>query len=190
MPTIELLTPTLSEEPVAETGTVATRNGSGGDIVLVDNGKPHARLLLQLIAERVVATTPYDNAVVLEKGAASRILQADEVADLATTYAAAITGLGDCGACSACSLSDALLLEAAGVPSTVVISDVFSAHVASFAASLGFPGYHHVAVPHPVSSRERGELERFADQVSPLVVAQLTASTQVLTTARRTAGQG
>ena len=76
-----------------------------------------------------------------------------EAAELAATSDLVITGLGDCGACSVCSVGDALRMELAGVPSTVVISDVFVGHVASFAASQGFPAYRTVAVPHPVSSK-------------------------------------
>ena len=73
-----------------------------------------------------------------------------------------IAGLGDCGACSACSLGDALKMEGAGVPSTVLISDVFVGHVASFVGHDGLPRLPHAVVPHPVSSKDDAQLGVFA----------------------------
>ena len=64
-------------------------------------------------------------------------------------------------------------MESAGVPATVLISDVFSAHVASFAATLGMPGYHSAVVPHPVSSKDAAQLARYAAAVAPRVAEQL-----------------
>jgi hypothetical protein len=66
-------------------------------------------------------------------------------------------------------------MEAAGVPSTVVISDVFVAHVASFAKTLGMPGYHNAVVPHPVSSKNDEQLRKFAAAVAQDVRRQLEA---------------
>ena len=71
-----------------------------------------------------------------------------------------IAGLGDCGACSACSLRDAVAFERLGVPATVVITDAFVGHVARFADALGLPGYPALVVPHPVSSKDAEHLAR------------------------------
>jgi hypothetical protein len=101
------------------------------------------------------------------------VLDDAQVAELARSADAVIAGLGDCGACSACSLADAIRVESAGVPATVVISDVFVAHVASFAKTLGMPGYHSAVVPHPVSSKNDEQLRRFAAEVAPVVRRQL-----------------
>ena len=96
-----------------------------------------------------------------------------------------IAGLGDCGACSTCSLGDALKMEGAGIPSTVLISDVFIGHIASVAVMMGMPGYHTAVVPHPVSSKNDDQLAAFAvlavDQVrqqlvGPTVIAPVAAN--------------
>ena len=61
-----------------------------------------------------------------------------------------------------------------GVPSTVLISDVFIGNVASFAAAMGMPGYHSAVVPHPVSSKSDEQLAGYAAQVVDQIAVQLT----------------
>ena len=72
-----------------------------------------------------------------------------------------VAGLGDCGACTACSVHDALLwMETAGAPSTVLVTEVFVFTVARFSKVLGGPGYHHLALPHPVATKSAGRRRR------------------------------
>ncbi len=175
MTTIDLLVPVLPEQPPPADLRMADRRPleAGAHLVLVDNGKPKARELMELIADRLRQRTGIASVEVFAKGSASRVLDDDEVVALADRADAVIAGLGDCGACSACSLGDALRMEGAGVPSTVLISDVFTAHVASFAATMGLPGYHAAVVPHPVSSKGTGTLAGYADAVADSVLEQL-----------------
>ena len=107
-----------------------------------------------MIADGLRERFPVASVEVFNKGAASRVIDDDEIAAIAASSDAVIAGLGDCGACSACSLGDALKMEGAGVPSTVLISDVFIGHIASFSVAMGLPGYHTAVVPHPVSSKD------------------------------------
>ncbi len=175
MATIELVSPVVAAEPPPAGQHLAPRRalGTGTRLTLIDNGKPRARDLLLMIAAELGRCSGLDHVRVISKGSASRVIDDAEVADIAATADAVIAGLGDCGACSACSLADAIRMEQAGVPSTVLISDVFGEHVASFAATLGMPGYHSAAVPHPVSSRSDAQLARFAAAVAPRIVEQL-----------------
>lgn len=69
-----------------------------------------------------------------------------------------------------------MLLEEAGVPATVLITEPFQGIVASHAARLGAPGYHALVVPHPIWSRDDAGLASLARQVADAAVAQLTAS--------------
>lgn len=174
MATIELVSPELQDAPPPAGLRPAARRVLGPDtrLVLVDNGKPRAKELLTLIAERL-RDGGFANVRVLSKPSASAVLDDAQVAELARSADAVIAGLGDCGACSACSLADAIRVENVGVPATVVISDVFVAHVASFAKTLGMPGYHSAVVPHPVSSKNDEQLRRFAAEVAPVVRRQL-----------------
>jgi hypothetical protein len=67
-----------------------------------------------------------------------------------------------------------VLLEEAGVPATVLITEPFQGIVASHAAKLGAPGYHALVVPHPIWSRDAAGMEALARQVVDAAVAQLT----------------
>jgi hypothetical protein len=67
-------------------------------------------------------------------------------------------------------------MERAGVPATVLISDVFTGHIASFAVTLGMPGYHSAVVPHPVSSKDDAQLARLAAAVTGQIAEQLAGT--------------
>lgn len=68
-----------------------------------------------------------------------------------------------------------MLLEQAGVPATVLITEPFQGIVASHAARLGAPGYHALVVPHPVWASDEDGLRTLARQVVDAALAQLTA---------------
>lgn len=182
MSRIELLVPIMHDEVAPAVGTLAPRRRlrPGAQLTLIDNGKPKARLLLQRIAEDLRDRLDLGEVAVYVKGSASRVISEAEAAELAAVSGVVIAGLGDCGACSVCSVGDALRMELAGVPATVVISDVFVGHVASFARSMGFPGYRTVVVPHPVSSKSEDQLAAFARAVVDDVADQLVGTSDVL----------
>jgi hypothetical protein len=179
MSTIELMVPEVPEEAPPTDLKMAPRRsfGDGARLTLIDNGKPKARELLLMIADGLRARFPIVNVEVFAKGSASRVIDDDEIAALAQSSDAVIAGLGDCGACSACSLGDALKMEGAGVPATVLISDVFVGHIASFSVSMGMPGYHTAVVPHPVSSKDDEQLAAYATSVVDVIASQLTGET-------------
>ncbi|HEY1133822.1 MAG TPA: UGSC family (seleno)protein [Nocardioides sp.] len=157
---------------------VAARGAAGERplrIGLVDNGKPKARELLVLLAEELAARVPVASTHLVSKPSAASPLDDAEADALAAASDVVVTGLGDCGACSACSLQDALLLERRGVPATVLITDVFVAHVNRFAGVLGAPGYHHLVVPHPVATKTPEHLRMLARGAVDASLAQLTA---------------
>jgi hypothetical protein len=167
-----VLRPDVPEPPVA-VATLAPRAVSGGRLVLIDNGKPKAGELLGFLAAELLGPLGLSGVEVVRKDAAGRPLEASEVETIAQRGDLVITGLGDCGSCSACSLYDAIAFERAGVPATVVITDAFVGHVARFAVQFGLPGYHHLVVPHPVSSRDDRQLRRMAADLATTAAAQL-----------------
>jgi len=67
-----------------------------------------------------------------------------------------------------------VLVERAGAPATVLITEPFQGLVASHAAKLGLPGYHALVVPHPVWSKDADGLRRLARGLVPAALAQLT----------------
>jgi hypothetical protein len=142
---------------------------------LLDNGKPRAKELLRMIAEELGERVPVGSVELLSKPSAASPITEEEAADLATRVDLAIAGLGDCGACTACSVHDAILMEAAGVPSTVLVTEVFVSTVARFSDVLGAPGYHHLAVPHPVATKSSERLRSLARGVVDATLAQVGA---------------
>ena len=169
MSTIDVVLPALPPTPAATTrsaqrplSTTALR------ILLVDNGKPKARELLTGLAEAMSSRVTVTSVVHHRKASASVVLAAEEARDLAAQHDVAITGLGDCGGCSAGSLQDALALERAGLPATVLITEPFQGLVADLAARLGdLPGYRAVVLPHPVSSKDDVVLAELAQRAAP-----------------------
>lgn len=148
---------------------------------LVDNGKPKARELLLLLAEALGERLPVVATELISKPSAANPLTDAEAAALAERVDLVVTGLGDCGACSAASLQDALLMERNSVPATVLITDVFVSHVARFSDVLGAPGYHHLVVPHPVATKSPEHLQLLARSVADAAVDQLMAAMPALT---------
>jgi hypothetical protein len=191
MPAIQLVSPVLPEEPPPAGLHPAPRRplGAATRLTLIDNGKPRARELLSLIAEGLKARSGLASVRIVSKGSASRVIDDAEVADIAATSDAVIAGLGDCGACSACSLADAIRMESAGVPSTVLISDVFTGHLASFAVTMGMPGYHCAVVPHPVSTKDAAQLARLAEAVTGQIAEQLSGTSTAGEPVRRALGR-
>lgn len=175
---IEIMVPELPDDPPPTGVHLAERRPLPPDarLTLIDNGKPKAVELLSMIADGLRQRFSIGQVEIFHKGAASRVIDEDEVASIAASSDAVIAGLGDCGACSACSLGDAIKMEIAGVPSTVLISDVFIGNIASFAVAMGMPGYHSAVVPHPVSSKDSEQLAAYAAAVVDQVARQLTGS--------------
>jgi hypothetical protein len=155
---------------MAERGTAP----DGCRLVLIDNGKPRARELLELLASELRARCPIGEVEVVTKTAAGHPLELERAVEVARRADLVVAGLGDCGACSACSLHDAIAFERLGVPATVVITDAFIGHVARFAENLGLPGYPTLVVPHPVSSKDDVHLQRLAAGLADAAAAQLT----------------
>lgn len=175
----ELLSPSLPDEAPTTAVALAPRTSPVGPVrlTIVDNGKPRTVELLTQIAEGFARHLPGVEVTAYFKGAASRIIDEQEVKELAASSDLVLTGIGDCGACSANSLADALRMETAGVPSTLVLTEPFAGHISRWAVALGAPGYHFVSVPHPVSSRSSEVLTSYATSVSDLALRQLTGLT-------------
>jgi hypothetical protein len=148
----------------------------GKRLVVIENGKPRAAELLGAVAQGAVDRYGLASMRVFSKPGASQPITADQVAELAADGDVFVTGLGDCGGCSACSLQDALLMERAGRPATVVISEPFQGRIAAYANKLGAPGYRVAVVPHPVSSRSADYLAKLAERLVDTVAGHVGSS--------------
>ncbi len=166
------------EAPLAEELELAPRQDPPGrpTIGLVANGKPLAKELLSVLAQEIAAELGREVDTVLVQKASAAYQVADAEADrLAAECDFVITGLGDCGACSTCSLYDAVSIERRGTPATVLITEPFTTLIASLAAKLGAPGYHSLSLPHPVWGKDEDEQRALARSVVSAALAQLVA---------------
>ncbi len=65
------------------------------------------------------------------------------------------------------------MIEERGTPATVVITEPFQTIIATHAAKLGAPGFHSIAVPHPVYGKTDPELRALAETMVDRAVSQL-----------------
>ncbi len=98
----------------------------------------------------------------------------DVIKELAAEADAIITGVGDCGSCSAAAAADGVVFEAAGVPVAAIITDSFIPTADAMAALRGAPGYKYATTAHPVAVLTQDKVKERAAQVLDDVVALLT----------------
>jgi hypothetical protein len=173
---IEVLSPVPSvveAEPAALAPRAELRPGAR--LALIANGKPKAIEILEALAEELRAWLPIGEIELYSKSSAGRPLETGVARDLAARADIAIAALGDCGACSACSLHDAIQMEMLGIPATVVITDVFQRSTAAHMRTLNVAGYHTLVLPHPVATRSEERIRQLVHEIAPAARRQLTA---------------
>jgi len=151
------------------------RDLSGLRVGLMDNTKHNAALLLGEIGKLLV-TEHAAAAVTLAETKAN--FAAPAPADLIGRYSqecdVVLTGVGDCGSCSASAVADGILFEQAGLPAAVICSDAFVVTADAMAELRGAPGYHYIRTPHPVAVLTTDQVRERAKQLLPDVVAAIT----------------
>jgi hypothetical protein len=99
----------------------------------------------------------------------------DTIKDMAAACDVVVTGIGDCGSCSASAVADGIAFEAAGLPAAVICSDAFKVTADAMAELRGAPGYRYATTPHPVAVLTPDQVADRAAQVLDDVAALLTA---------------
>jgi hypothetical protein len=89
-----------------------------------------------------------------------------------------VTGVGDCGSCSAAAAADGVVLEAAGLPTAVIVTDSFRATANAMAELRGAPGYGYATTAHPVAVLTEDQVKERAASVIGDVVRLLTTPEQ------------
>jgi hypothetical protein len=95
------------------------------------------------------------------------------IKELAAEADVIVTGVGDCGSCSAAAAADGVMLEAAGVPVAAIITDSFIPTADAMAALRGAPGYQYATTAHPVAVLTADKVRERAAQVLGDVIALL-----------------
>lgn len=147
---------------------------AGARVGLLINTKQNARPFLEHVGRLLVE----------EHGAASLTRRTklnfavpepgDVVKQLAAEVDVIVTGVGDCGSCSAAAAADGIVFEAAGVPAAVIVTESFRATATAMAELRGAPGYEYATTGHPVAVLTEDQVKERAAMVIDDVIALLT----------------
>jgi hypothetical protein len=169
-----ILDPTGQSDRTAQGLALAPRRElRGATVGLLENTKQNAALFLQelgrLLVERHGAA-----GFMLRTKAAFALPVSDELREeLTSRCEVVITGVGDCGSCSASAIADGVAFERHGTPAAVICSDAFGPSADAMALLQGAPGYHYLTTPHPVAVLNPDEVRERAERVLPEVVSVL-----------------
>jgi hypothetical protein len=174
-----ILDPTGGAPAVAAPFAPARRRGdlAGARVGLLENTKQNAALLLDEVGKLLVAEHGAAAVTMVRTKQAFALPAPDElVAEYARECDVVVTGVGDCGSCSASAVADGVGFERAGLPAAVICSDAFRATADAMAALRGAPGYRYLTTPHPVAvltpEQVRERAEQLADAVADLLTGE------------------
>ena len=142
---------------------------SGLRIAVVDNGKPNTLLVLTRLAETLSSRTGTKVSLVTKKGpqgmsANAAIPCAPDIFERVVAEAdLVITGMADCGSCTAYSVHDTIEFEKVGRPAVVVTTTRFEPITDTLASNFGLPGIRRLVLPHPVGGTDPDTLHEWAD---------------------------
>lgn len=174
-----ILDPTGGASPVATPFAPAPRKHdlAGARVGLLENTKQNAALLLQEVGKLLVAEHGAAAVTLVRTKTAFALPAPDElVAEYAADCDVVVTGVGDCGSCSASAAADGVAFERAGLPAAVICSDAFVATADAMAALRGAPGYRYLTTPHPVAILTPDQVRERAAQLAGAVAGLLTGS--------------
>jgi hypothetical protein len=148
---------------------------AGARVGLLDNTKKNAAPLLaelgRLLERRhgavvTIQRTKYAFAFPVDDPLLKEITAVSDVV---------ITGVGDCGSCSASAAADGIAFERAGVPTAVICSDAFEVTARAMADVHGDADFEFLMTPHPVAALNPDQVNARAAELLPVVVARVTA---------------
>jgi hypothetical protein len=173
-----IIDPTIGPAAGSQRGPVALAvrpdSLNGLRLGLLANTKRNAEQFLADVGQ--LLSDQYGVQVVLARQKPNIVETAPEptMAELGEQCDIVVTGVGDCGSCSASAVADGLLLEEAGIPAAVIVSDAFVVSADAMAELRHAPGYRYVTTPHPVANLTPDGVQARAARAVPAIVALLT----------------
>jgi hypothetical protein len=147
----------------------------GATVALLENTKQNAALFLDELGKLLKQRYGVSATVARTKKAFAQPIPADQLEELAATCDAVITGVGDCGSCSASAVADGVAFERRGIPAAVICSEAFVVTANAMAELRDAKGYHFATTAHPVAVLTPDQVRKRAEEVLQEVVAILTA---------------
>lgn len=151
------------------------RDLRGARVGLLINTKRNADLFLHETARLLQEEHGAASVLARTKLAFAQPVPPEMLKELTSGCDVVVTGVGDCGSCSASAVTDGIMLEREGIPAAVLCSDAFGASADAIAGLRGAPGYRYLTTRHPVAVLSPDEVRHRARQILPDVVALLTA---------------
>jgi hypothetical protein len=146
----------------------------GKRVGLLINTKQNARPFLEELGR--LLREKYDVTLTERTKINFAVPEPDEVIkEMAAGSDVIVTGVGDCGSCSAAAAADGVVFEAAGLPAAVIVTDSFRATADAMAELRGAPGYRYATTAHPVAVLTPDQVKQRAAAVLDDVVALLTS---------------
>jgi hypothetical protein len=145
----------------------------GARIGLLINTKQNAEPFLSEIGRLLIER--YGAAGVLARTKVNFAQPAPEdlIKEMAAGADVIVTGIGDCGSCSASAVADGVVFEAAGLPAAVICSDAYRVTADAMAKLRGAPGYRYATTPHPVAILTSNQVRERAAEVLDDIVTLL-----------------
>jgi hypothetical protein len=172
-----ILDPTgLSQRAAVQERAVARRLPSlaGARVGLLDNTKKNAAPLLAALGR--LLEREHGAVVTIQRTKHMFAFPVDEplLKEIAAVSDLVITGVGDCGSCSASAAADGIAFERAGLPAAVICSDAFEVTARAMADVHGDAAFEFLMTPHPVAVLNPAQVEARAAELLPAVVARVS----------------
>jgi hypothetical protein len=151
------------------------RDLAGTTIGLLVNTKQNADIFLAEVGRLLVERHGAAGVLARTKLAFAQPAPEGLLKELTTGCDVVVTGIGDCGSCSASAVTDGVALEGRGTPSAVICSDAFRGSADAIAELRGAAGYRYATTPHPVAVLTPDQVRQRALAVLPEVVALLVS---------------
>jgi hypothetical protein len=151
------------------------RDLRGARVGLLVNTKKNADIFLDEVGRLLVDAHGASSVLARTKLAFAQPASEELIKEFAAECDVVITGVGDCGSCSASAVADGVALESRGLPAAVICSDAFRGSADAIAALRGAPGYRYAVTPHPVAVLTPGQVRERAAAVLPDLVDLLVA---------------
>jgi hypothetical protein len=150
------------------------RNLRGATVGLLVNTKQNAAPFLDEVGRLLVAEHGAKATMARTKVNFAAPAPGELIKEMTTGCDVIITGIGDCGSCSASAVADGIAFEAAGLPAAAICSDAFRVTADAMAELRGVPGYRYATTPHPVAVLTPDQVKQRAAQVLDDVMNLLT----------------
>ena len=167
----KLFDPTGAVGDVADVA-LAQRPASlqGLTVGLLNNTKANSSVLLNELAEVLKKEYGVGDTKNYVKEYFGTPMTKELCARIAEECDVVITGVGDCGSCSAGTVADGIMLERVGKPAVSICTDSFFPSGNAMAEVQGFPGYVFATVKHPLASLDVEHIRQRAQEALPQIL--------------------